>query len=111
MKYNKKIIKIILLHKNNNYNLIKIYKNKIKKFFIINKIKLFFINKIIYNFKSFIKKKINIIYIIPLLIWNSFHIKSMKKILKNLLKINKNLKIKIFKNLGNTKNFKKIIIN
>ncbi len=109
MKYNKKLIKIILLHKNKDYNLIKIYKNKIKNLFIINKIKFFFINKIIYNFNNFIKKKINKFKIIPLLIWKSFHINSIKKILKNLLKINKNLKIKIFKNLGNIKNFKKII--
>ncbi len=109
MKYNKKLIKIILLHKNKDNNLIKTYKNKIKNLFIINKIKFFFINKIIYNFNRFIKKKINKINIIPLLIWKSFHIKSIKKTLKNLLKINKNLKIKIFKNLGNIKNFKKII--
>ncbi|WP_259288763.1 hypothetical protein [Candidatus Nasuia deltocephalinicola] len=109
MKYSKKLIKIILLHKNKDYNLIKTYKNKIKNLFIINKIKFYFINKIIYNFNSFIKKKINKINIIPLLIWNSFHIKSIKRTLKNLLKINKNLKIKIFKNLGNIKNFKKII--
>ncbi|WP_259286586.1 hypothetical protein [Candidatus Nasuia deltocephalinicola] len=109
MKYNKKLIKIILLHENKNYNLIKIYKNKIKNLFVINKVKFFFINKIIYNFNKFIKKKINKFKIIPLLIWKSFHIKSIKKILKNLLKINKNLKIKLFKNLGNLKNFKKII--
>lgn len=109
MKYNKKLIKIILFHKNNDYNLIKNYKNKIKILFIVNKIKFFFINKIIYNFNNFIKKKINKFKILPLLIWKSFHIKSIKKILKNLLKINRNLKIKIFKNLGKIKNFKKII--
>ncbi len=57
IKYNKKLLKIILLHKNKDFNLFKIYKNKIKKFFIINKIKFFFINKIIYNFNNFIKKK------------------------------------------------------
>ncbi|WP_259288889.1 CbiX/SirB N-terminal domain-containing protein [Candidatus Nasuia deltocephalinicola] len=109
MKYNKKIIKIFLLHKNGDYNLIKNYKNKIKNLFIINRIKFFFINKIIYNFNNFIKKKINKFKIIPLLIWKSFHIKSIKKILKNLLKINKSLEIKIFKNLGNNKKLKKII--
>ncbi len=109
MKYNKKLIKIILLHKNKDYNLIKNYKNKIKILFIINKFKFFFINKVIYNFNNFIKKKINKFKIKPLLIWKSFHIKSIKKLLKNLLKINKNLKITIFKNLGNIKNFKKII--
>ncbi len=109
MKYNKKLIKIILFHKNNDYNLIKNYKNKIKILFIVNKIKFFFINKIIYNFNNFIKKKINKFKILPLLIWKYFHIKSIKKILKNLLKINRNLKIKIFKNLGKIKNFKKII--
>ncbi|WP_259286204.1 hypothetical protein [Candidatus Nasuia deltocephalinicola] len=110
MKYNKKLIKIILFHKNKDYNLIKNYKNKIKISFILNKIKFFFINKIIYNFNKFIKKKINKFKIMPLLIWKSFHIKSIKKILKNLLKINKNLKIKIVTNLGKIKSFKKIII-
>ncbi|WP_259286030.1 hypothetical protein, partial [Candidatus Nasuia deltocephalinicola] len=94
----------------NKYHSVKCnYKNKIKNLFIINKTKFFFINKIIYNINKFIKKKTNKINIIPLLIWKSFHIKSTKKILKNLLKINKNLKIKIFKNLGNIKNFKKMI--
>lgn len=68
IKYNKKLIKIFLLHKNKDCYLIKNYKNKIKILFIINKIKFFFIDKMIYNFNNFIKKKINKFKIIPLLI-------------------------------------------
>ncbi len=109
IKYNKKLLKIILIHKNKNLNLIKNYKNKVKNFFIINKIKIFFINKIIFKFNNFVKKKINKFKIIPLLIWKSFHVKCLKRVLKNLLKINININIKIFKNLGNIKKFKKMI--
>ncbi|WP_259289799.1 hypothetical protein, partial [Candidatus Nasuia deltocephalinicola] len=73
IKYNKKLLKIILIHKNKDLNLIKNYKNKIKKSFIINKIKIFFINKIIFKFNNFVKKKVKKFKIIPLLIWKSFH--------------------------------------
>ncbi|AGS33245.1 hypothetical protein NASALF_102 [Candidatus Nasuia deltocephalinicola str. NAS-ALF] len=107
----KKSLKLIIIHNNNNKKLIKIYKNKIYciKNFKINKYFLIFFDIILLKIYKKIKKKFIKINVVNFLIWKSNHLKEIKIILKNFIKINKFFKISIFKSIGNLKILKKVI--
>ncbi|QSF25344.1 hypothetical protein CU086_00750 [Candidatus Nasuia deltocephalinicola] len=62
-----------------------------------------------YTINKLIKNNNKIFKIIIILIWKGKHIKDISVLIKNILKLNKKIKINYFNNIGNFKNFKNII--